>query len=157
MTLKSTATATVLPWGSFSVTTSGRHVTTRVEVAEVRLSEDPRGSKDFWVAERTERDLSGQGGPLWADSRTCPALVPAMARLASLEPIRITPPGAPARELSNVILDGSAYEVAAQGVYPAENAGGGVRLTGNVDTPVARWVDDTLSALKPCWSASPPV
>lgn len=33
---------------------------------------------------------------------------------------------------------------------------GEVRLTGNVDNPVARWVHGALDALKPCWQADPP-
>ena len=159
MTLQPTPSENILSWGSFSVTPALSHGrgTIKVEVAEVRESRDPSGSQDFWIAEKSETGRSGQMATLWVDSRTCDALLPAMSKLAGLGPIRITPPGTTAGVGPNIITDGATYEVVASGIYPAENAIGYVRLTGNIDAPIAGWVDNTLSAIKPCWSSTPPV
>ena len=158
MTIQSTSSATVFPWGSF---TAGRSIrrdsqTIRVEVAHIwRLAQDGRTRIDFWTAEKRSEPRVGLGKLQWADSRTCPALIPSLAKLADLEPIRMTPPGVTA-PAAHLILDGQSFEIVAPGVFPLAAAAGEVRLTGNVDSPMGTWVSATLNSLGPCWSDTPP-
>lgn len=139
----------LMPWGSFSVDPAlmRGHGLIKVEVAKV--------GRDLWVAEKLSKSRTGPDTLAWADSRTCDALIPTLAKLADLEPIKLTPPGVPPMG-QNIIMDGANYEINAQGVYQSERALGEVRLTGNVNSPIAKWVDGALDALKPCWQTDPP-
>lgn len=117
---------------------------------EVDLDNVERNNRGIWLATRTDRVKGQPDRTSWADSETCPAMLPALARLQRVEPFRIVPPGV--REgPSQIVLDGDAYEVQALGYWPHSHQGG-ITLSGNDGTPVADWVEDTMKALAPCWS-----
>ena len=99
----------------------------------------------------------------WADSRSCPSLVPELAALATLEPFSIQPPGvrwpagledtddARTRRLrgamDETISDGSTYEIDAPGHWVKVHVMGGVILRGAAGSPAAYWVEHALKAL----------
>jgi hypothetical protein len=117
---------------------------------EVDLDDVERSNRPVWLATRTDRVKGQPDRTSWADSETCPAMMPALAKLQLVEPFRIVPP-AVRDGPSHIVLDGDAYQVQALGYWPHSHQGG-VTLSGNDGTPVANWVEDTMKALGPCWS-----
>ena len=117
---------------------------------EVNVDTVERNHRGIWLAGRTDRVKGQPDRTSSADSETCPALLPALARLQSVEPFRIVPPGV--REgPPEIVIDGDNYEVHAQGYWPHSHHGD-ITLSGNNGTPVADWVEDTMRAFAPCWS-----
>ena len=107
-----------------------------------------------WIATRTDREKGQPARTSWADSDACPAMLPAFARLQSIEPFRIAPPGI--RDgASGVILDGDYYEIHAHGYWAQADRDGEIVISGN-SGPVMTWVEDTMKVLAPCWSKKQP-
>lgn len=103
-----------------------------------------------FVARRTDQVKGEPTQILWADAETCPAMLPAFARLQLIEPFKIVPPGV--RDgATTLVLDGNQYRVEVGGYWPHANRNGDIVLSGNDGTPIANWVDDTMRALASCW------
>jgi hypothetical protein len=165
-------------WGSFRAESSAivsPHTTDSVKIE--RAAGPEFGAAEVWVLERTtvtERDTGRTSETRWADSRTCPPLIPTLAGLADLEPVSIQPPGAPwprgrmdaatARELrqhgggggDRIIYDAGTYEIEAQGHWPVARMSGSVVMRSGAGTPAAAWVTDAFRALEPCWRDTRP-
>jgi hypothetical protein len=112
----------------------------------------PRGGIRYWTALRVRTQLKGQQTE-WIDGRKCPALAERLVTLSALEPLTVSLPTD--RDIRGV-LDGELYTLKVQGYFAAEKAQGEMTLTGNFDTPLARWTEDTMTALKPCWQDNLP-
>ncbi|TZG29132.1 hypothetical protein [Sphingomonas montanisoli] len=88
---------------------------------------------------------------LWADVRTCPAARKSIDALAKVSVQLPTPPDTMPRMIT---ID--------EGAYTFENwlvfSPGGETLSVSVrrGTPLANWIDSTLTTLKPCWSETAP-
>ncbi len=54
-----------------------------------------------------------------------------------------------------IVGGGVSYEVQASSNYPAKGIGD-IRFNSNVGTPLARWVDESLRTLEPCWRKKRP-
>ena len=109
----------------------------------------------FWLAKIIRHKQSGDVVQ-WASSRSCPALLPSLAALGSLEALVIEPPDAPFDPQEHSVLDGTTFELHAHGHFPSEHARGEITLTGNFDTPLGKWVNATLDAIEPCWGDQAP-
>jgi hypothetical protein len=86
----------------------------------------------------------------WVDSKSCPALIAALAGLRGLAPPRIDVPGFPRVKGGadeNVILDGISYTLELNRL----------RFSTNIGSALADWTDTTLRALEPCWRKDAPV
>ena len=81
-------------------------------------------------------------------------MVPMLQEIERIEPVKLVGPSSPRPNVS-VVLDGTMYELASIGFYPAARAGGGARMNGNVDSPVGRWSVKMFDALKDCWRDQP--
>ena len=91
---------------------------------------------------------------MWADSHSCPAMMPAFSKLQLIEPFKIVPPGV--RDgASIVVMDGDRYRIHAQGYWAQADRSGEISLSSN-DGPVKTWVEDTMKVLAPCWSKKRP-
>jgi hypothetical protein len=132
----------IFPWYTFSRV--GQSVAGNDFLVQVS---PPRGSQHIWIALRVRTLLNGQQTE-WIDGRACPALAERMATLKALEPLTVHLPTDPA---IGGVLDGELYSLKVQGYFAAEKAQGEMTLTGNVDTPLAKWTEDTMTALKSCW------
>ena len=163
-------------WGSFRATSSAIVDPHTVKTVKIERAAEPgsRSGPEIWIAEQLT-EIS-RGGELttehrWADSRTCPTLIPALAGLSKLEPLSIQPPGVPWPEGRDIrpgserearrhgdeqIFDGGDFEIDAPGRWVAARMAGSVILRSGAGTPVAIWVQDALRALAPCWSATEP-
>lgn len=134
-------------WAHFSRSPALRGTSERVDVATSGV--DPKSHVLFYAMRLTRTRFSQPDTVLWADSRTCPAVRPALAALGTLAMPRpsapgIDPPG-------DMVLDGVGYALA----MPGRFAGGGegqFSVSSNIGTPLAAWVDRSLKALEPCWS-----
>jgi hypothetical protein len=51
--------------------------------------------------------------------------------------------------------DGVRYRLVASAEYPGKSAYD-FEIQSNSDTPLARWVDNSLRSLEPCWTTTPP-
>ena len=84
----------------------------------------------------------------WIDGRTCPALAERMATLKTLEPMTVRLPDDPG---VGEVLDGELYSLKVLGYFATGKAAGDMTVTGNFNTPLAKWTEDTMKALKDCW------
>ena len=163
-------------WGSFRATSSAIVDPHTLKTVKIERAAEPgaRPGPEIWIAEQlTEISRSGEltTEHRWADSRTCPAMLPALASLSKLEPLSIQPPGVPWPEGRDIragserearlhgdgqIFDGGDFEIDAPGRWVAARMAGSVILRGGAGTPVAIWVRHALEALASCWSATEP-
>jgi len=177
ITLASAVTARPLApfdvWGSFSRTSSAivsLHTVDTVKIERASAGLIPP-SPEIWLLERTTETTSDTGRQVvlrWADSRACRTLIPALAKLAALEPVTIQPPGLPwpagrgdnkyrpPSERDGEIFDGETYEIEAKGHWAAARMAGSVVMRSGAGTPAARWVDDAFTALASCWTTTHP-
>ena len=138
-------------WLSFSKVNQSMAGHFRVEVGVGR-----RDGRGIWIAKRVEQpaEKGAQEQTTWAASDTCPAMMPAFAKLTSIEPFTIVPPGFPHEGASTA--DGAIFRVHVLGYWAQANHDGEILLSGNYGTPVADWVQETMKALAPCWSEQRP-
>lgn len=117
----------------------------------------PSQSK-FWVVRRVSGAPGEAQRVLWADSRSCSGVESA---LIAMERMPVVWPDAPQlrREAGNlgVVLDGTHHifwnRVARSG---PNNATVGLEITGNVNSPIARWWAATADDLSACWQTATP-
>jgi hypothetical protein len=112
------------------------------------------GSAQNWIAKLSQRRRGQQEQTMWAESRSCPAMMTVFAKLQLIEPFKIVPPGVRGGA-SVVVLDGNSYEIHAMGYWPKGDRNGEIVLSSN-DGPVMDWVEDALQVLAPCWSNQRP-
>jgi hypothetical protein len=89
----------------------------------------------------------------WAESRTCPAVVPMLAAARRIPMPRVAPYGVSDDPII-VTGDGRSYMLQAPATWPSV---GEVTVTSNEGTPLAEWMNASLTALEPCWSRSQPL
>jgi len=165
-------------WGRFE-TSSAMVSPSEIDTVEIdRAAEPVPGvhSREVWLLQRTTVTLAEAGRQTfkrWADSRSCPALVPTLAKLADIEAVAIQPPGRPypvgrdtddeATQRSRppgardgVDYDAGTYQIDAQGHWPAAHMVGAVVMKSGAETPAADWIAEAFKALSPCWTASDP-
>ncbi|PVM91521.1 hypothetical protein [Caulobacter endophyticus] len=118
------------------------------------LRDDTGGRR--WVVRRAWGNLSGAGGLVWADSRTCPAVA---AMLKGMEALTLRPdvPGLGAEDLKPPSTDPGLY---AFWSYQAVSEGGGwimgLSATGDHASPLARWWNVAGRELAKCWTEQEP-
>ena len=119
------------------------------------------GPPHFYARVSTRRGLSSDENAqlLWADQKTCPALLPAVEALEKALAPKLTGEGPVRNDDLAVTVDGSMIVVWAAGqVYPINNASHrfDVSYRTNLGTPTADWAQATLESLRPCLSAATP-
>ncbi|WHO40104.1 hypothetical protein PMI04_005785 [Sphingobium sp. AP49] len=134
-------------WAEFGRAGALSHVEEKVEIA----TDPDRRSSEFPYRLRFSRtDGEGQVVVRWADSRDCPVVTAVIHGMRDLTPPAIQPYGIPGESLS-IVMDGTGYFLSA----PTADAMGRIRISSNVHTPLARWVDDAFTRLAPCWRDKP--
>lgn len=118
------------------------------------------GTPVFFARIQTTQGYRAAESPaLWADQRTCPALLPAVEALERALAPKLTGEGPVRDGQLYTMLDGATVEVWAAGlVYPLNNHSHSFETTyrTNVGTPTADWLKATLIALRPCLSPDRP-
>jgi hypothetical protein len=136
------------PWGAFAVYRADR------SVAGVSLYlRDGQA-----IARRVETREGQDARGAWANSTTCPALVPALIELEALPAPRIDVPGAGrAPPAAAPATNGDSYLLWAEDArfaatpYPVQ-----IELRGDGGSPMAAWVERSLGRLSACWGAAQP-
>ncbi|MFZ0267529.1 hypothetical protein [Caulobacter sp.] len=115
-----------------------------------------RSRTPYWVVRRATGGMRTPTAVQWADSRSCPSVRPMLETLEALPaPVANIPGLGRPRELS-LVTDGESHELWLNfAVYP-NDARGGLRIDGNVDSPIAAWWRAALPELKDCWSRKVP-
>lgn len=143
-------------WLSFSKTYRG---------GGFRIEVDPRmyGGHRVWIAKQTQEVRNGLERTTWAISDTCAGMLPAFAKLQSIEPFIIEPPGLTVRKAANgdvlvpgAVLDGPTYQLHAHGYWASVYQISEIGLSGANGTPLADWMGRTMDALAPCWTEQRP-
>ena len=137
------------PWGAFAVYRADRSVT--------GVSLYLRGGGEM-VARRVETRDGAEASVAWASSRSCSRLVPAMAELEVLPAPRIEVPGAGRKPPAAAApVGGDSYLLWAEDArfaaapYPAQ-----IELRGEGGSPMAAWVERSLTRLASCWGPAQP-
>lgn len=89
----------------------------------------------------------------WTDTQQCPAALPSISEMRAIQ----MPPDPPVDGIyiSAVTLDSAHYMLdapASEGELSTR-----VRIISVDNTPLAGWVDTTLTRLAPCWKSEPPM
>lgn len=132
-------------WATISRRPALERVKTNVEIGTLGVDRE-RGQLDFWLRRTVTK--SGKDDISWADSRTCAAVRPAIARMRDLPVPKFAPPGF--SEGPPLVLDGVAYSLR---TYSDE---GELTAVTNVETPLAQWVEESFKALNSCWTSTVP-
>lgn len=114
---------------------------------EIGVLQRQRSTSHYWFRRAAARD--GFGPPEYATTVECPV---AHDRLESLEQMPMPAPDLPGfgREMTQIIADGAQYVLEARAIHQ-DGQLGDLRLTSNVGSPLARWIDALMAALEPCW------
>ena len=121
----------------------------------------PQGGEraPHWVARKVDAD-GRRLSTVYADSRSCPALLEVLKRAELLE---VPQPrfifSNPARRdgRSEIVLHDTGYRLTADARF-ASGADGQVQLSGGSRSPLAAWADSLMRTLAPCWTDQvPPV
>ena len=134
-------------WAEFSKSPALRRVSERVQIGTLG---SVRGQLHYWLRRTvTEADRKTV---TWTDSRTCAAVRPMLSSMQDLSTPRPAPYGFD--DGGEITLDGVGYMLRT----PARYGSGAADLTlrSNVNTPLARWVEQSLAALAPCWKIRAP-
>jgi hypothetical protein len=91
----------------------------------------------------------------WTDTNECPAAKLVLSKAQSLTMPQVYIPFLKSTDM-RVTLDGTTYQISGLAKYPGATADE-VSFSSNADTPLAKWVDESLKALLRCWSRSRPV
>jgi hypothetical protein len=128
---------------SFSRAPAPRH-------EQVCIAHDRDARGDYLL--RRTATVRGSTVVTWAATRRCPAV---RAQLAALENVQLPAPDVPGlgQETKFITLDGVIYRL--EGTARFGGAPASVMLQSNVDTPLARLVEDTFTVLEPCWRERP--
>lgn len=97
---------------------------------------------------RSSTDRGGAVSVAFTNTSACPGVLSLLGEMEQLELPRPDLPGF-GKELEWVIMDGATYSLTAPALYRGRESR--LVVQSNVTTPLARWIDRTLSALEPCW------
>ncbi|WP_068080549.1 hypothetical protein [Novosphingobium rosa] len=139
-------------WAQFSRAGALNRVRETVDIA---TGESPQGAPFAYRLRFTRQAPANHGRGRqtrvqWADSASCPAIRPVMAAMGGITMPRPAPYGVPGQEMT-IVMDGAIYTLS----VPSSDAGGEIRISSNVGSSLADWVDRSLEALAPCWKAQP--
>ncbi|HEV7689312.1 MAG TPA: hypothetical protein VGO52_00740 [Hyphomonadaceae bacterium] len=142
-----------------------RHPPKPIRSKEDRLHPPPdnrphTGAPVFYARIHSKHALSDTPDrPMWADQKTCPALLPVIEALQIALTPTLTGEGPVRDDRLYSTVDGASVVVWAAGiVYPLNNESHHFDSTyrTNLGTPTADWVEKTLKDLKPCLSPTQP-
>ncbi|WP_301750674.1 hypothetical protein [uncultured Erythrobacter sp.] len=97
-------------------------------------------------------DRQGSATMVSADSRTCPAMMAQMAKVEDLPMPTFVAPGSKRGQNAQMIMHPTTYTLAMGGYESVSNSTARVEVSASSGSPLARWADEMLAALKPCWS-----
>lgn len=136
------------PFLTFSRSPSRNAHTITVEVGLVQS----QGRTEYWL-KRTFTQSKAKS-IWWTDTKRCPAARSLLRAVRKLEMPRVS---VPLLESDYLIItaDGVMYRLKGSAEYP-DTADYAFEIGSNSGTPLARWVDESLRTVDPCWSKDRP-
>lgn len=136
--------------GSFSVRPDTVRNSATIEV-DVKLVIATNNARHYRM-DRRVTDRQGAETMASADSRTCPAVLKQMTKVEDLPVPTFVAPGSKRAQVAQMIMHPTTYTLAMDGYESASNSGARLEVSAPSGSPLARWADETLAALEPCWS-----
>lgn len=134
------------PQLTFTRSPSFSKYSVRVEVGTLAVGAQ---RSSFWF-KRVIRRVDGAEEVWWTDTVRCPKAREVLRTATQLERPRIGVIGLEDNWLT-VTGDGVGYTLKAEAGYPNRSLYD-IEFRSNSNTPLARWVDESLDRLEPCWS-----
>lgn len=147
--LLAAAALQLYPWLSFMREPSF-HQPIAVEIGTLRLK--TTGPNEYWFKETVT--IGDEKIIWWTDTVRCPAGLSVLRNVRELQMPRVDVPFLDNDEII-VTADGIHYELSGDAAYDGRSAGG-FMISSNVGTPLAKWVDESIETLSPCWSKEEP-
>lgn len=138
--------------GSFSVRPDGSRTSPTVEVDVVLVIET--GNVRHHRLDRRVTDRNGSVTSTFADSRTCPVVMAQMAEVERLPMPAFVAPGSNRLTTVPITLHATHYSLAMRGHEDESNTTALMELRAQSGSPLAKWSEETLEALEPCWSSA---
>ncbi len=109
------------------------------------------GTAEEFALRRTSTDARGGSRSMTTSTGKCKGV---LAQLQALEALRVPQVDLPAfgKEAEFITLDGAGYTLTTPALY--DGAMSKLVVQSNVNTPLARWIDKTLTVLAACWVSS---
>ena len=120
------------------------------ESVQVGTLGSDRGRLHYWLR-RTVKD-GDKETITWSDSLSCATVRPVLAAMRNLPAPRPAPYGFDQR--GDITLDGVGYMLRTPARFGPHTAD--LTIRSNVNTPLAQWIETSLTALAPCWSSKVP-
>ncbi|MDB5686714.1 MAG: hypothetical protein JWR77_1303 [Rhizorhabdus sp.] len=133
-------------WARFSRTSSVFRQNIQVNIGTLAYDRERR-QLQYWM----RRKESGSPDLLWADTVRCPQLRDTLGAMRYLG----AEPGAPEAKRIALFLDDATYTLDTPG-QSGPSGMGTTHMTSGAGTALARWVEDALEAMQPCWSPTAP-
>ena len=133
-------------WATLSKSPALRRTRTTVDIGTLGYNQTKQ-QLEYWL-----RRTVSQGGAeqvAWTESQSCAAVRPVIKALQGVAVPRLQIPGY--SNESEIVLDGVGYSLKA----PSTN--GTISFDTNVGSSLAKWIEESLTALEPCWTTNMPV
>ena len=149
-------TAGWMDWGQFS---------RRYELPRRDGADDVRVFSAFelpskariWIVRRETFGPNQATRVRYADSRSCPTLLPQLHALGRLQMPVIDAPQLPRTSPTpptSLMVDGIKYSIEVPALF--DTWSGRVRMSSNMNTPLARWVEEAFASWDDCWRGEMP-
>lgn len=153
--LAASVSSGVAPFLTFSKAPAFGPSRTTVEIGQL-VGPVPVRERNYWLRRTVQ---TGEKLIIdWTDTKRCPAATAAIRQAATISPPQIWVPGVEVLPDGRVIVtgDGTAYEITVGAHYDG-NVSSDIHFTSSDGSPLADWIEESLSILEPCWSKVPPV
>jgi hypothetical protein len=112
----------------------------------------------FWAIRRVVGASDTVRPVVWADSRSCPAVEQTLTEMERLPAVR---PDAPQlgeeSENMGLVMDGTHHVFWNRWARSGgDDATVGLEITGNINSPIAKWWSKGVANLASCWKPTPP-
>jgi hypothetical protein len=137
--------------GSFSARPDTVRHSPTIEV-DVMLVVGTDNARHYRMDQRVT-DRQGSMTIMSADSRTCPVVQQQLTKVEDLPIPTFVAPGSKRGQGAQMIMHPTTYTLAMEGYESTSNSSARLEVSAPSGSPLAQWVDETLAALAPCWTA----
>jgi hypothetical protein len=138
------------PWAVVLRAPSNHRERVTLEFGTLGLASRRPDRLAYYVRRTMDRLASRSTEIRWADSVSCPAVTEVLAGLRDVQTPRIDVPGFPGRPGGldeTLAIDGTMYRL---------DMRGRLGFATNEGSALARWTDNALARLEPCWRVEAP-
>lgn len=142
--------ATEMNMGSFSAKPDTVRNSPNVDV-DIVLVIETDNARHYRLDQRVT-DQQGSVTRALADSRSCPAVLEQLSKVEDMPVPSFVAPGSKRGRSAQMIMHPTTYTLAMDGYESTSRSSADLKISAPSGSPLARWVEETLAALKPCWS-----